>query len=50
MVTKKLWKFYYKIKINHQDNGGYTALIEASQEGHKEIVEMLNTKEKDTKY
>jgi hypothetical protein len=35
------------MELNQQ---GITALILASQKGHKEIVEMFETKEKETKY
>ncbi len=38
------------IKINQQAKNGYTALMLASRWGQKEMVKMLKTKEKETKY
>jgi ankyrin repeat protein len=34
--------------VNQQDENGHTALVRASEKGHEEIVEMLETKEKET--
>jgi ankyrin repeat protein len=40
-----------RIEINQQDKWfGETALNWASKEGHREIVQMLEAKEKETKY
>ena len=38
-----------KIDINQKDWDGRTALMEASERGHKEIVKMLEAKVKETK-
>jgi ankyrin repeat protein len=41
---KKFRKYYYKkerIEVNKQNKYGYTALMGASINGHKEIVQML---------
>ncbi len=37
------------IQIYQQNELGYTALICASKKGHKEIVQMLEAKEKESK-
>ncbi len=35
--------------MNQQDKDGHTALMWASEQGHKKIVQMLEAKEKETK-